>query len=98
MVRDNRARIFEVGNRAGHAEDFIVGPGRKPDRVHGRLEQLCSGSIEFTERANLPVRHLAVATRSTIRKSLLLNEPGCNHRIAHLRTAGAGSLARKIPK
>ena len=93
-----RLGLIQVGNRAGHAEDFVVRPGRKPDRVHRCLEQLLTRRIEFAKRANLSVRHLAVSTRTTLGKSLLLNVSGCNHRVAHLRTAGAGSLARKIAK
>ena len=90
----------KVGNRAGHAEDFVVRPGRKPDRVHRCLEQLltCTGS-KFAKRANLSVRHLAVSDaydfweNRCLLKCVGLQSPPR----ASVRTAGAGSLARTDP-
>ena len=46
-------RRREVGNRAGYAQDAVVGPGRKGQLFHGLLEEVALGAFQGTVGAKL---------------------------------------------
>ena len=60
VVLGDALTAFEVGERAGEAEDFVVGAGGKAHVQHRLLQQHLAGGVQRAELADLPAGHLRV--------------------------------------
>jgi len=45
VIHTDVAGALKIGDRVGNFQNPIVGPGRKPQFVNGRLQQIVAGGI-----------------------------------------------------
>ena len=70
MRRPKRFAGVEVGDRAGHAKNFVVGAGRKAELGHRGPQQIRAVVVELAMGAKLALRHVAVVPRGVPAKRL----------------------------
>ena len=64
--------VFEVGDGAGEAEDFVVGSSGKAHVIHAVFQECMAALVQFAVLANLFGVHLRVAHNPAIGKSITL--------------------------
>ena len=69
-------RLGEVGDRAGDAEDSVVGPGGEAQFLHRLLEQVALRAFEGAVFAELPPAEQRVAAAGPPAEPLSLSGPG----------------------
>ena len=86
MVRlSGRFAVVEVGDRAGDAQNFVVGAGREAQLGHRGLQKVLAFVVELAMNPDLPRGHLAVVAVRAAGEAATLDRAGGDHRLAHLR-------------
>lgn len=96
MAGGDAFAVVEIGDGAGNAEDFVVGPGGEAQVVDAVFEQVLAIFGQFAERADLPGRHLRVIPGAAAGESLGLDGPGGDDEAPHVCTAGAPPVGREF--
>ena len=78
----------EVGNRAGDAQDLVVGPGGEAQFADRLPQDAFAVGVDLAVLAELARGHPAVGDRLTIAEALLLNLMGPPDLLPHRRAAG----------
>lgn len=78
-------RLGEVGDRAGDAEDAVVGPGGEAQFFHRLLEEVALRPLEGAVFAELPPAEQRIAATGPPAEPLSLSGPGGFDPGAHRR-------------
>jgi hypothetical protein len=93
----NHIGEFEVGDSSSDFEDTVIGTGRQPQAIHGRIQEAPRLTLHLAVFPDLPRAHMRVTVDLAPAKALLLDLARVPHALADGGRWLAGRLSGQVP-